>query len=71
MTPGTVVLPVEIQDTEGDLIKSGNPVAGTGPFIHTRVRRQIDGPLHQPVRLLRLLPKPRHQPHKRARRRSR
>ena len=34
MTPGTVVLPVEIQDTEGDLIKSGNPVAGTGPFIH-------------------------------------
>ena len=33
-TPGTVVLPVEIQDTEGGLIKSGNPVAGTGPFIH-------------------------------------
>lgn len=33
-TPGTVVLPVEVQDTEGDLIKSGKPVAGTGPFIH-------------------------------------
>ena len=34
ITPGTVVLPVEVQDTEGELIKSGNPVAGTGPFIH-------------------------------------
>ena len=31
---GTVVLPVEVQETEGMLITSGNPVPGTGPFIH-------------------------------------
>ena len=33
-TAGTVVLPVEVADTEGLLITSGNPVPGTGPFIH-------------------------------------
>ena len=33
-TPGTVVLPVEVQETEGLLITSGDPVPGTGPFIH-------------------------------------
>ena len=32
--PGTMVLPVEVQDTEGLLSISGNPVPGTGPFIH-------------------------------------
>ena len=33
-TPGTVALPVETQEIEGDVIVSGNPLAGTGPFIH-------------------------------------
>ena len=33
-TPGTVALPVEVQQTEGELIKTGKPVPGTGPFIH-------------------------------------
>ena len=29
-----MVLPVEVQETEGLLITSGNPVPGTRPFVH-------------------------------------
>ena len=47
--PGTVVLPVEVQETEGLLITSGNPVPGTGPFIHDEyaadsIQREVRNP---------------------------